>query len=217
MRNKKKLPPGRILVITGLLLLAAALLLTGYNLWDEGRAEEKADAALEGLLPEIEEESQQLAKAAEAAAAEQLEVIPDYMLNPEMDMPVKEIDGIRYIGALDIPVLGLSLPVIDAWSYPNLKIAPCRYTGSAYLNDLVIAAHNYRSHFRNIKSLRPGDALTFTDVDGNAFPYEVQEIEVLAPTAIEKMVDSPYDLTLFTCTYGGQSRLAVRCVRSETE
>lgn len=217
MRNKKKLQSGRILVLTGLLLIAVALLLTVYNLWDEGRAEEKADAALEGLLPEIEEENRLFAEAAEAAAAEQIEVIPDYILNPEMDMPVKEIDGIRYIGTLDIPILGLSLPVIDAWSYPNLKIAPCRYSGSAYLDDFVIAAHNYGSHFRNIQSLCPGNTLSFTDVDGNVFSYEVQDIEVLAPTAIEKMVDSAYDLTLFTCTYGGRSRLAVRCVRSVTE
>ena len=28
---------------------------------------------------------------------------PDYILNPEMEMPVKEIDGIDYIGTLKIP------------------------------------------------------------------------------------------------------------------
>ena len=32
------------------------------------------------------------------------------------------------------------------WSYPSLKKAPCRYTGSAEENSLIIAAHNYKRH-----------------------------------------------------------------------
>ena len=72
---------------------------------------------------------------------------PDYILNPEMDMPTQEVDGQSYIGVLELQPLGLSLPIISQWSYPGLRIAPCRYTGSAYQNDLVIAAHNYTSHF----------------------------------------------------------------------
>ena len=30
---------------------------------------------------------------------------PDYILNPEMDMPEKEVDGQKYIGVLRIPAL----------------------------------------------------------------------------------------------------------------
>ena len=58
-------------------------------------------------------------------------------------MPTQEVDGQSYIGVLELQPLGLSLPIISQWSYPGLRIAPCRYTGSAYQNDLVIAAHNY--------------------------------------------------------------------------
>lgn len=71
------------------------------------------------------------------------EEISDYILNPEMDMPTQEIDGQDYIGTLVIESLGLSLPIISEWSYPRLRIAPCRYAGSAYLDNMVIAAHNY--------------------------------------------------------------------------
>lgn len=129
-----------------------------------------------------------------------------------MEMPTLEIDGRAYIGTLDIPALGLFLPVLSEWSYPNLKLAPCRYTGSAYQDSLVIAAHNYTRHFGRLKSLTTGDAVVFTDADGNAFSYRVSGVELLSPTAIEALEAGEWALSLFTCTVGGQSRVVVRCV-----
>ena len=184
---------GKICTGIGWLLLAAALFLAVYNLWSDVKAGKTADKVLEQLMPEIEEEE-------------------SYIPNSEMDMPEKEIDGQKYIGVLQIPALSLELPIISEWSYPNLKIAPCRYTGSAYQNNLVIAAHNYSSHFGRLKNLSPGDEVTFTDVDGNVFRYEVAELETLSPFSIEEMTDSDWDLTLFTCTVGGQSRVTLRCM-----
>lgn len=137
--------------------------------------------------------------------------IPDYILNPDMEMPVEHIDGQDYIGVLAIPGLELKLPVISEWSYPRLKIAPCRYAGSAYTGDLIISAHNYSSHFGKLNHLHVGDTVSFTDIDGNVFHYKVMEIYTLKPTAIEEMESGDWDLTLFTCTVGGQSRVTVRC------
>lgn len=136
---------------------------------------------------------------------------PDYILNPQMEMPVKSVDGIGYIGLLSVPSQQLELPVIGEWNYPNLKKSPCRYVGSAYTNDLVIAAHNFSSHFGEIKNLNIGDRVRFTDVDGNVFDYRVVETETLQPTAVEEMKSGDWDLTLFTCTLGGSYRVTVRC------
>jgi len=144
------------------------------------------------------------------------ESLSAYMRNPEIPMPEVEYEGRTYIGVLNIPALKLELPVISQWSYPSLKIAPCRYEGSAYLNNLVIAAHNYAAHFGKLKKLSPGDGVSFTDMDGNVFRYQVEAIETLAPTAIEEMTSGEYDLTLFTCTPGGKCRLTVRCKMEET-
>ena len=118
-------------------------------------------------------------------------------------------------GVLDIPALGLSFPIISEWSYDALQIAPCRYSGSAYLDNLVIAGHNYRSHFASLPQLQPGDTVTFTDMDGNVFSYAVSSLETLSPYAISDMTSGDWALTLFTCTVGGQSRLAIRCDRTE--
>ena len=196
----------------GLLLLAAALFLTGYNLGSDAQADRSANAVLEQLTQASSVEMPDLPTLPDGESLEET-YIPDYVLNPEEDMPSEEIDGNLYIGILKIPAISLELPIIADWSYPGLRIAPCRYSGSAYLGNLVIAGHNYLSHFGYLKTLSLGDEVTFTDTDGNVFRYEVSEIEVLSPYAVTEMTSSDWDLTLFTCTVGGQSRVTVRCAQ----
>lgn len=205
---------GKLCTALGLLLLLAALLLTAYNLWRDAMASISVDFVLEHLTPALS--SRQAALPA-LPSGEDLEeaFIPDYVLNPEMAMPEETINGRNYIGVLDIPALELSLPIISEWSYDALQIAPCRYSGSAYLENMVIAGHNYRSHFASLPQLQPGDSVTFTDMDGNVFSYEVSSLETLSPYAVSDMTSGDWALTLFTCTVGGQSRLAIRCDRTE--
>lgn len=200
---------GTLCTILGLLLLLAALLLTAYNLRRDAAAGDAAELVLERLTPDLPRQ-ESLSQSPTGEGKEEA-FVPDYVLNPELPMPEREIDGQSYIGVLDIPALGLSLPIISTWSYPGLQIAPCRYSGSAYLENLVIAGHNYRSHFASLPQLQPGDAVTFTDMDGNVFRYKVDSLETLSPYAISDMTSGGWLLTLFTCTVGGQSRLAIRC------
>lgn len=138
-----------------------------------------------------------------------------YQISPKMEMPAQQIDGEAYIGVLTIPALGLELPIMRDWSYPGLRKSPCRYYGSAYTNDLVIAGHNYNRHFGGLANLSVGDAVAFTDMSGNQFSYRVEELEMLQPAAVEQMTASGWDLTLFTCTYSGRARVTVRCRAAE--
>ena len=188
----------------GLLLIAAALALVAYNIADAQRAAKSAAQALEALE-----------QASPAVSAAEPDAVPAYVADPDMEMPTVTVEGNDYIGQLDIDALGLSLPVISEWSYPALKVAPCRYTGSAYQDNLIIAAHNYSSHFGRLSQLSAGDAVRFTDVDGNVFTYTVSQIEDLPGTAIEEMQAGDWDLTLFTCTLGGRTRVTVRCTRAD--
>ena len=197
----------KVMLGAGLLLIAAALALAAYNVIDAQRAARSAAQALEAL-------SQTTAVSATDPEQASADDAPAYLADPEMPMPTVSFDGNDYIGRVDVPSLGLSLPVISEWSYPRLKIAPCRYTGSAYLDNLIIAAHNYSSHFGNLNRLNTGDTVMFTDVDGNQFTYAVSLIEDLPGTAIEEMQAGEWDLTLFTCTLGGRSRVTVRCERT---
>jgi len=238
MKNKK----GLILIRMGVLLILAAIILTGYNLVEGYMAGQAADQAMQFLYPMIEGAEPTAAPLVVSGgqAAPDVPVlvpptesegvqsrpqptqepapmatpsveIPDYVLNPKMEMPVVNYDGYDYIGVLEIPMLGLRLPIISQWSYPGLKIAPCRYVGSAYTNNMVISAHNYQRHFGRINELRPGNTVLFTDVDGNVFKYEVVLKETLAPNDVDSMKYADFDLTLFTCTVGGSHRVTVRC------
>lgn len=214
MRGKR----GGFLITAGMLLIFAAIVLSGYNIWEERQAEKSAAQAMAHLektvVPmEPELEFHDWVSDGAVLTVESEVEIPDYILNPEMDMPEETIDGWDYIGILEIPALDLELPIISRWSYPALKIAPARYEGSAYQDNLVIAAHNYASHFGGIHELSLGDQVFFTDIDGNVFAYEVVVLETLKPTAIEQMCSGEWDLTLFTCTVDSRSRVTLRCER----
>lgn len=196
-----------VLIALGAALLFGALGLTVFNLRQSNAAGETAAQTVSALKATIPTDGDFYAK-------EQPETeTPDYRLNPEMEMPTVRIDDREYIGVLSIPALGRELPVISSWDYPGLRVAPCRYTGSAYTDDLVIAAHNYASHFGRLRELSQGDSIRFTDTDGNVFDYVVSELEILEPYAVSQMTEGDWDLTLFTCTPGGQYRVTLRCNR----
>ena len=199
---------GTILILLGALLLAGALGLLGYNQWDNGRAQKAAAQVLDQLETTLDEQENHL----------QL-LVPTQVDDTAREMTITAIDGWDYIGYLSIPSIGLALPVMSEWSYAGLKIAPGRYSGSTYADNMVVCAHNYAKHFSPIKWLAEGAQVYFTDMDGMRWSYEVSYVENLQPTQIEKMTEKTedsdnWDLTLFTCTTGGRARCAVRCVRT---
>lgn len=198
---KKSAPEraGVILMVLGVLLIAAAAALLFYNNAQSEQAWEASATALVAVREKI----------VEAAAETEETVAAPAETEPE---PVVEVDGAEYIGYLSVPVLELELPVQSDWDTDKLRVSPCRYYGRAATGDLVICAHNNR-HFGKLKTLQQGDLVTFTDAAGTLYRYEVALVEILQPTQIEEMLTSEYPLTLYTCTYGGQSRVTVRCRR----
>lgn len=214
MQYKKKNRIGNILKGAGLILVTAAVLLLVYNLWDGHRARESEGA----ILAEYLQENKKASESPDASDKEDKQNIPDYLLNPDMDMPeytLKSLGDVACIGILEIPALNLELPVISSWSYSSLRLAPCRYSGSAYKGNLVIAAHNYQSHFGGLRTLPEGSEVFFTDAVGNRFSYYVAVTEALTPWSVDDMTSGEWPLTLFTCTLDSQNRVTVRCEYSE--
>ena len=130
---------------------------------------------------------------------------------PGMEMPGEKVNGHEYIGTLSIPSLGLKVPVQRNWSYENLSVSPCRYSGSAYADNLTIIAHTY--HFGKLSSLALDATITFTDMENNVFRYVVREKNTISPNDANEIAHSGYDLTLVTCTLSGTKRVAVYCER----
>lgn len=194
--------------------MTAAVLLLVYNLWDGHRARESEEA----ILAEYLQENKKASESPDDSDKEDEQNIPDYLLNPDMDMPeytLKSLGDVACIGILEIPALDLELPVISSWSYSSLRLAPCRYSESAYKGDLVIAAHNYQSHFGGLRTLPEGSEVFFTDAVGNRFSYYVAVTEALTPWSVDDMTSGEWPLTLFTCTLDSQNRVTVRCEYSE--
>lgn len=190
--------------------LGAACFLAGVGLLLFNAAQaKKAERAVMEVIPELVEEITQKREEAEKAA-----LLPELVLDPaNVEMTEVTIKGHSYIGYLTID--DLVLPILSDWSYKKLQIAPCRYTGNLRSNDLVLMAHNYPKHFGKLSDLRWGDSVTFTDMDGVVTKYTVVSQDILAPSAVEEMTAGNFDLTLFTCTYGGKSRVTVYCDRVE--
>ena len=187
---------GVILISLGAVLILAALLLFLYNRSEDRRAGQEAESLLEDVRSSM------------AANAD-----PD-----PQEEPVEEITY-DYAGVIAIPNLSLELPVIDQWNYVRLKVAPCRQSGAAADGDLVIAAHNYKSHFGYLDRLEPGASVIFTDMEGTVYRYAVEEIRHLEPEDVEdvsSVFSSEYPLVLYTCTPGGKARVAVFCRWAET-
>lgn len=124
------------------------------------------------------------------------------------DMTVVTIYGYDYIGYLSIPDLYLELPVMSEWDYRKLEYAPCRHFGSTTKDNLVIAAHNYRSQFAHLPYLQAGAKVFFTDMNGTVIEYSLQRIEQLQADAVETVLNSEHDLVLYTCTTSGTYRIA---------
>ena len=201
------------MMFMGLLLTVAALFLAVYTLWGEYQAKVQSEAAL-GLVEEYigsgtvaETEAEEVVTETEPEEVP----VPEFLYDPTMEMPEELIDGQKYIGVVEIPDLGLTLPIISEWSDAKLKISPCRYVGSAYTNDMILSGHSYVNHFRYIRKLERGAEIIFTDMAGTRFVYEISDTEVIDASGVDQMLSGEWDLTLFTCTTNGSARHTVRC------
>ena len=196
---------GILCMVIGAVLMTLALSLFISNQKEDRRAAEAAQETLVTLVEQIEEQHE--------------ETVSGNLQLPQgnnghslqIQMSTMEVEGNTYVGFLSLPALGMELPIMADWNYELLQLAPCLYSGTTFTNDMVLMAHNFQSHFGRINELQLGDEIIFTDVTGGRLRYEVVAKDVLASTDVEEMIEGAYDLTLFTCTYGGASRVTVYC------
>ena len=191
-REIKRLKPKIFISFVGVLSILSSIGVTAYNHWDDSRAEYISAQTTQILHEHIEK----------------IEIEEDEIIQ------LIEIDGDFYIGIINIPSQNLELPINNELSEEKLKNSPCRYTG--YITgSIVIGAHNYKSQFGRIPNLKYGDKLMITDATGNEHWYTVELTEIIDGTDVESMINTSYDLTLFTCTMDSVSRITVRCTKIE--
>lgn len=203
----------KTLIVLGCCCVIAAAALYMYNRWVSDQAASAA-AELTGTLSSLMEASETTATDEDtdplldnsgregAASAEN-----------EERLVTQNVNGYDIAGIVSIPAINIKLAVISEWSYPNLKVSACRYSGTPS-GQLVLLAHNYKRHFGRISELQQGDTVSFTDPNGTVYSYEVTGMEIKGKYELEDILSGDWDLTLFTCTYGGANRVVVRCKRA---
>ena len=211
---------GRIMIVLGAALITAALLLVAYNYYHESKSKAAMDKVLvklENKIPEQPQQEDNIESASPFAVFEQEEISHTDEPEPpaEEEAPTVDIDGRIYMGLLTMPTLGQEFPVIKGWSYDDMNIAPCQYSGTRAGRDLIICSHNYAGFFDSLEELRAGDEVIFTDLNGRKFTYEISYTELISGWDGNKMfagAKTDWDMTLFTCTWSGYSRVTCRCV-----
>lgn len=218
---------GIAFVAMGAVLIISALLLLFYNTQEDESAGKEAESVMSELEAIIADRVTETDSSDDISTSLPSETdrepsdtdddpsLPeeDPSLSPEL--PIIEVNGYGYVGYIEFPTLDVKLPVMSDWDYTRLKIAPCRQFGSSRTDDLVIAGHNYSKHFGQLWKLSKGDIVMFTDADGIVNVYAVEKISRLKPENVDTVKNSGYDLTLYTCTSSGKTRLVIFCNRSE--
>lgn len=220
---EKRKTAGNLFSAAGAVLIAGALGLCLYNRYTAetaGRESGKAVSRFMEYVSEINEESEQRSSVLPDdyepvlfSMAEKYTSENESPENAAEEIPVFEADGFSFAAVIEIPVLDLILPVCSEFSMDTLKYYPCVYSGTVNENNIIIAAHNYESHFGNIKSLQSGDEVILTDAAGNRIIYQVTETEVISGERADDMTGGSWDMTLFSCNLSGKSRITVRLIR----
>lgn len=197
---------GVTLMILGAMLVIAALSLAVFNIHADREAEKKSMSVLVKLEEEITQRSETNNTNIELNVSHE-------NLNETGTLDAIMVKNKNYIGIIDIPAINIKLPVLSEWNYDNLKIAPCRYSGTID-SSMILAAHNYSGHFGKLKNLILDDEVYFIDVNGKVYEFYVDYIEIIDGNSADKMLAGDWDLSMFTCTFDGTERVTIRCKKN---
>ncbi len=195
----------KALTVAGSLMIAAAAALALFNHVQDVESGKRAKDISERIKSEIVSNAQD----------EVIYQIPTEAEAEEFaEAPGLDLDGIEWIGLLEIPSLEIELPVSRDCNYDYMKSGLCRYSGNAARGDMIVCGHNYKSFLQNLSDISEGDEVYFTDCSGRTYKYEVSEVQLIGGWDRDELFDDADDwqLTVFTCNYSGYSRFVVRCV-----
>lgn len=230
--NKKKLSDFLVTAVLVLIMLTgiAIFLYPAFSSWWNERAQSKAidhyNQAVGGL--DTSEKEQMLEKAREynSALSALHDPLADYSQLTDYSTVLK-IAGTEIIGYIDIPKIGVHLPIYNGTSPEVLNVAVGHLEGTSLPvggkgTHAVISAHRglpSAKLFTELDKLTEDDQFSISVLD-DIFTYEVDQINVVRPFEMELLRAEPgKDLvTLMTCTpYGiNTHRLLVRGHRTDT-
>lgn len=172
-----------------LLILAAVGVLVAQADFSEKQSAESVVSKLEAIIPA------------------RTRALPEPNLG--RGMPSAEVGGEDFVGLLEIEQYGLKLPVASQASDSALSRFPGAFSGSIYERNLVVEGSNSRGQFDFVDEIEIGALVSFTDLYGRVFCYEVSMIN--HADSIESIVHGDDDLTLFAASSRTSKYVIIRC------
>lgn len=128
-------------------------------------------------------------------------------------MSVLSVDGVDFVGIVELPQYGSVLPVCGHWGRTSRY--PCRFGGSIYDGSLQIGATTQPGQYSFYREISVGDTVMFTDMEGNCYAFQV------AAMRYEKHIDQATlqhqdaTLTLFVKNIYSFEYLIIFCENAE--
>ena len=182
----------KICIIGGSCLILVAIAVLILWQWNIHTAEKNAKSYAETLLTLIPEGQN---------------AVPEE--RSDNGMSVLSIEGTDFIGLLEMPRYGSVFPVGSAWG--NADKFPCRFSGSIYDQSLKIGATTQKGQFDFYREISVGDALAFTDMEGNQFNLTVSNIRYVKHADTAAMGREDAALTLFLKNEFAMEYLIISC------
>ena len=157
MTNQQKTILQKICILAGISLLvigAAVMIFWQWNIRTSQKRTEAYVHTIRTLIPEPQG------------------AVPE--ARTDNTMPALSLDGADFIGILELPRYGSSLPVCGNWG--KLTKYPCRFDGSVYDGTLQIGATTQQGQYDFYREISVGDSLYFTDMAGNRYTYTVSNL-----------------------------------------
>lgn len=206
------------LIALGCCCVAAAAALGVYNDWEARKAADSAQELTNAFTAMLASSSSSGNNSVSASGSPEADAVnavdPGLEDLTELDageIESVEVGGYDVCGSISIPAINIELAVISNWSYKHLKVSACRFMGSPD-GQFIVMAHNYDRHFGRLSNLTEGATIVFTAADSAVYVYRVYGTEIWATNQLAEVFKGDWDLSLFTCTYGGTNRVVVRCM-----
>ena len=179
-------------VLAGTCLLIISVLLPFLWQWSVRSSEQKMEQCIDTvrtLIPEIQS----------AAPEERM----------DNTMPVLSMYGTDYVGILEIPRYDSDLLVCADWG--GLTKHPCRLGGSIYDGTMQIGGTSQKGQYDFFREISAGDAVYFTDMEGNRYTYAVTDIHYEKHADQAALHQEEAALTLFIKNVYGFEYIVVYC------
>ena len=154
---------------------------------------------------------------------------PGAYVAPTIDFEAYGLDADAAIGVLEIPAIGVRLPIYPGASTANLSRGAALLSQTSFPlggenTNAVIGAHrswDSEDYLRDIEAVQVGDAVIVTNF-WETLHYTVAEVKIIEPNDIDQILIQPGRdlLTVFTChpyASGGRYRYLLICERAESK